>query len=136
LWLDKPVIYSLLVLSSPVSGHGSRHAAQFARCLISRGHTIHRIFFLDSAVEAASEVRVLPQDETDVSVQWIQLAEQHAVELIICVSSALKYGMLNQEEAKRHDRGSATVHPAFTISGLGQLIDASAHSDRLVTFGG
>ena len=130
------MIYSLLVLSSPVSGHGSRHASQFARSLLARGHGIHRVFFLDTGVVAASAVRVLPQDEVDFSKEWIELAERHAVELIICVSSALKQGMLDPQEATRHDRQFATIHPAFTISGLGQLVDACAHSDRMITFGG
>ena len=41
------MIYSLLVLSSPVSGHGARHAAFFASSLIARGHQLRRVFFLD-----------------------------------------------------------------------------------------
>ena len=136
LWKVNAVIYSLLVLSSPMSGHGSRHASQFARCVLARGHAIHRVFFLDAGVAAGSAIRVLPQDEVDYSAQWIGLAEQHAVELIICVSSALKHGMLDQQEATRHDVHSPTIHPAFTISGLGQLVDACASSDRVITFGG
>lgn len=67
---------------------------------------------------------------------WMVLAEQHGVDLVICVSSALKYGMLDQVEATRHERPGPTSNPMFTISGLGQLVDACAHSDRLITFGG
>jgi len=67
---------------------------------------------------------------------WVELAEHHAVELVLCISSALKRGMLDRAEAVRHEKPGPTIHPAFNIGGLGQLVDASAHSDRLITFGG
>lgn len=130
------MIYSLLVLSSPISGHGSRAAVEFARCAIARGHSIHRIFFLDAGTATSSHNSVFPQDEVDPLLAWAELHAQHAVELAVCISSALKYGMLDDIEAARYERPYATIHPAFTVSGLGQLVDACAHADRLITFGG
>ncbi len=130
------MIYSLLVLSSPISGHGSRNAAEFAQCVIARGHSLHRVFFLDTGTLASAANCVFPQDEVDPLRTWVALAEQHAVELVICVSSALKHGMLDQVEAARHERPGPTANPIFTVSGLGQLVDACANSDRLITFGG
>lgn len=130
------MIYSLLVLSSPASGHCAQTAAEFARCAIIRGHDIHRVFFLDAGTYTGAAAAIFPQDEPSRLQPWVELAQQHGVELILCVSSALKRGMLDQTEADRYEQAGPTVHPAFTISGLGQLVDASAHSDRLVTFGG
>jgi tRNA 2-thiouridine synthesizing protein D len=130
------MIYSLLVLSSPASGHGARTAAAFARCLLSRGHQLYRVFFLDAGTEAGSSVAVLPQDEADRLRPWIDLSEQHGVELVLCISSALKRGMLDENGARRHEKIGPTAHPAFIVSGLGQLHDAAANSDRLITFGG
>ncbi len=130
------VIYSLLVLSCPASGSGAQTAAAFARCVIERGHSIHRVFFLDDGTYAGAATAVFPQDEVDRIKPWVELKEQHAVELILCISSALKRGMLDESEARRHEKQASTVHPAFTISGLGQLVDACANSDRLITFGG
>jgi len=130
------VIYSLLVVSSPASGGCTQTASGFARSLLTRGHSIHRVFFLDAGTDTGAATAIFPQDEVDRLQPWVELAEQHAVELILCISSALKRGMLDQAEADRHDRVAATIHPAFTISGLGQLVDATANSDRLVTFGG
>lgn len=130
------LIYTLLVTSSPACGHGARHAAAFARAAISRGHRINRVFFLDEGTTAGSQTAVFPQDEDDRLQPWVDLAEQHGVELVLCISSALKRGMLDKTEADRYEKAAATVHPAFVISGLGQLIDASNGADRLVTFGG
>lgn len=130
------MIYSLLVLSSPSSGHCSRSAAEFAQCAIARGHCIHRVFFLDAGTVASSANSVFPQDEVDPVRYWVELAQQHAVELVICISSALKHGMLDEVEAARYDRPCRTIDPVFTVSGLGQLVDAFACSDRMITFGG
>ena len=130
------MIYSLLLLSSPVSGHGSRTAAQFAQCVLARGHTIRRVFFLDAGTLASSGTSVFAQDESDPVRLWVALAEQHAVELVICISSALKHGTLDNTEANRHERPGPTIDPLFSVAGLGQLVDACAHADRLITFGG
>ena len=128
--------YALLVMSSPFSGQGAMTAARFARAVLARGHSISRVFFLDAGTGNGSAAAVYPQDERDRLQPWVELAEQHGVELILCIASALRYGMLDDTEASRHEKPSATIHPAFTVSGLGQLVDASAGADRLVTFGG
>lgn len=130
------MIYSLLVVSSPSSGHGARHALAFARAVLAAGHTLHRVFFLDAGTQSGSAMAVFPQDEPDRLAPWTELAQQHGVDLVLCIASALKYGMLDATEARRYERAGATIHPAFSISGLGQLVDATAHADRLVTFGG
>ena len=130
------MIYSLLVLSPPCSGHGARTAATFAHTLLARGHQIYRVFFLDAGTEAGLSTAVYPQDEADRLQPWIDLAQKHGVELVLCISSALKHGVLDEGESRRYEKIGPTAHPAFTVSGLGQLHDAAAHSDRLITFGG
>ena len=130
------MIYTLLVVSSPVSGHCVQTAAEFAQTVIKRGHRIHRVFFLDAGTYTGSAATVFAQDERDRIQLWLDLAERHAVELILCVSSALKRGMLDRTEADRYEKPGPSIHPAFTISGLGQLVDAAINSDRLITFGG
>ena len=109
---------------------------RFAQSAIARGHNIERVFFLDEGTGSGSQMAVFPQDESDRLKPWTELAETHNVELVLCISSALKRGMLDKTEADRYEKAAATVHPAFVISGLGQLIDAAANSDRLITFGG
>ena len=122
-------------MSDPARGSTSRHAAAFAHSAIARGHSIHRVFFLESGTRCGNASAVFGQDEESLLGSFVSLSEQHGVDLVLCVSSALKYGQLDEQEARRHARSGPTVHPAFTISGLGQLIDAGAKSDRLITFG-
>ena len=109
---------------------------QFARGVIERGHTIHRVFFLDAGTAASSAHAVLPQDEADPIQGWAEFVQQYTVELVICVTSALRYGMLDETEAERYERPGPTINPCFIISGLGDLVDACANSDRVITFGG
>lgn len=130
------MIYALVVMSSPASGQAALSAARFAKGVLVRGHSIRRVFFLDAGTANGSVAAIFPQDEVDRLQPWVELAEQHGVELILCITSALRYGMLDDTEAGRHGKAAATIHPAFTISGLGQLVDSAACADRLVTFGG
>jgi len=128
--------YSLLVLSPPWSGQASRSAALFARALIERGHTLRRVIFMDEGSFAGTINSICPQDETGHQDYWLELAENQGVDLVLCISSAIKRGQLDESEATRYEKPGATIHPAFAISGLGQLVDAAENSDRLITFGG
>ncbi|MCL4106549.1 UNVERIFIED_CONTAM: hypothetical protein GTU68_009683 [Idotea baltica] len=130
------MIYSLLVLSSPCSGHTSASAAKFAEATLNRGHSIYRVFFLDDGVVSGASSLVLPQDESSTVERWADLSQRHNLDLVLCVSSALKRGILDQTESERYERVSVTAHPAFEISGMGQLVDSCNASDRLITFGG
>ncbi|MFV8817321.1 sulfurtransferase complex subunit TusD [Haliea sp. E17] len=130
------MIYSLLVLSPPLSSHGARAAVAFAGAAIARGHSVNRVFFLDNGAATGDGNAVLPQDETDIAAAWREFADTHGVELVLCISSALKRGMLDAGEAARYGKAGATLQPGFEIAGLGQLIDAASAADRLLTFGG
>ena len=133
---DKVMIYSLLVLSSPNSGQSARSAALFAQALLGRGHALERVFFMDEGSFAGSVNRVSPQDEPDPMELWAELGKAHGLDLVLCVSSAIRRGLLDTAEATRYEKMAATIHPAFVVSGLGQLVDAASKSDRLITFGG
>ena len=128
--------YALLVLASPDCGHANITAARFAAAVLARGHELPRVFFYDSGAETGLASRVTMQGEPDAAALWRELAASHGVELVLCVASALRRGVLDATEAERHEKASATMDPAFTIGGLGLLVDASAGADRLVTFGG
>ena len=51
------------------------------------------------------------------------------------VASSLRRGLLDETEADRYEKPAANIASGFTISGLGQLIDACIESDRVMTFG-
>lgn len=130
-----PLTYALLVLAAPASGHASLTAARFARTLLARGHSLQRVFFLDDGTLTGLASAVTPQDEQAPLQQWVALAEARQTELVLCISSALKRGLLDSAEATRHERPAATAHLAFELGGLGLLVESAQTVDRLVTFG-
>ena len=75
------------------------------------------------------------QDKINLQLQWSKLNEEHDIDSVICVSSALRRGVLDQTEAERHELGTASAYESSEVAGLGQLIDAALHSDRVVNFG-
>ena len=77
---------------------------------------------------------VAPQDEVDEHAGWAQLQHTSGIELAVCIATSLKRGMLSDEERHRYDKPAASIHPNFTVVGLGQLIEAVTASDRIVTF--
>lgn len=129
------MIYSLLVLASPAAGTGNLTAARFAQAVLQAGHTLERVFFYDAGVETGLASRTVPQDEEDPADLWRELAARHDVELVVCVASALRRGVLDENEAQRHEKAHPTLDQAFCIGGLGLLIESAATADRLITFG-
>jgi tRNA 2-thiouridine synthesizing protein D len=127
--------FALLVHGAPASHAASRTALRFARAALAGGHEIVRVFFHADGVLNGASHAVFPQDEDDPGGAWAALGREHGLDLVVCVASALRRGLLDAGEAERYERGGATLRPEFTISGLGQLVDAALGADRLVTFG-
>jgi len=119
--------YTLLVLTPPDAGASARHALHFARAAIDAGHALQCVFFFDAGVLTALPGCDAPADEEDLRVGWRELHREHRTPLLACVASAERFGVAhacNGDEA------------AFSVAGLGELIQASRDSDRLLTFRG
>lgn len=127
--------FSLLILGAPYSSQSVQSALRFAQAALAGGHEVLRVFFYHDAVNIANALITPPQDEPDLPREWAALAEQHDLDLVVCIASALKRGVLDEGEAKRYQRPAANLARGFEISGLGQLTEAALLSDRLVTFG-
>ena len=127
--------FALMVLGAPISSQAPHTALAFARAAIAGGHRIIRIFFFHDGVHCGSDLAIPVAGQQSTAAQWAELAQQHDIDLVICVASALKRGILNDSEAKRYAKRASNLHPQFDLSGLGQWIEACALADRLVTFG-
>ena len=127
--------FSIVIYAAPYSTESAASALRFAESLIQQGHELYRLFFFGDGVHNASKLTVVAQDEINLQLQWSKLIEEHDIDSVICVSSALRRGVLDQTEADRHELGTASAYESSDVAGLGQLIDASLHSDRVVNFG-
>jgi len=129
------VKFSIVIYAAPYSTESAATALRFAESLIQQGHELYRLFFFGDGVHNASKLTVVAQNEINLQLQWSKLIEEHDIDSVICVSSALRRGVLDQTEADRHELGTASAYESSDVAGLGQLIDASLHSDRVVNFG-
>ena len=127
--------FALMVTAAPYQSQAPRSALEFASAATRAGHDIVRVFFYFDGVLIASSLNVPPQDETDLAERWSAFAEEHEIELAVCIAASLRRGVLNDDEAARYSRPAANLRAGFEIVGLGQLVDAMINADRCVTFG-
>ena len=129
------MIFSLLITASPHS-QASYSAWRFAQTLLQQGHSLYRVFFYQDGSYHGSQLTVPPQQEWDPIGQWQQLQQQYSLELVVCIAAGLRRGIIDSTEADRYQQQAATLADGMALVGLGELVDASIHCDRLVTFGG
>lgn len=127
--------FSIVVLASPTTSQGHWSALQFCRAAVGAGHGVARVFFFQEGVGIASRLAQPPADEPSLTEAWQQLAAEHDIELVICVSAGARRGLLDPDEARRRSINETNVADGFVVSGLGQLAEAVITCDRLVTFG-
>jgi len=129
------MIFSLAVYSAPYSSQASYSAYQFAVAVLNQGHKLHRVFFYQDGVHNATNLATPTQDEFNLPLAWQRLANDHNLDLVVCIAAALRRGLLDESEAARYGKPSHNLASEFTISGLGQLVEAAVISDRLISFG-
>lgn len=127
--------FTILINEGPYQHQAADSAYQFAKAAIEKGHEIYRVFFYNDAVNNATRLAIPPQDDRNITVQWAELAEQNKLDMVVCIAAAQRRGMLDDDERDRQGKDASNIHPAFRISGLGQLVEGGIQSDRLITFG-
>ncbi len=129
------MIFSIVIHAPPYSRQAAGTALRFAEAVLRGGHRIHRIFFFADGVHNASRLTVVSRDEANLQKLWGQLIREHDLDATVCVSSAIYRGLVDEEQAARHELPAFSLHSEFSIAGLGQLIDACLQSGRTVSFG-
>lgn len=124
--------YTLIIQSSPSSA-AAMAALKFTQALIAAQHSVYRVFFYGDGVHLANNNTSQAQDDYDLHDHWRELISSHQLDAVVCIATALKRGIIDQQEARRYDLKAVTGAP-YELSGLGQLVDACAQCDRVVTF--
>lgn len=127
--------FAILVNEGAYQHQASDSAFQFVKAALEKGHEIFRVFFYHDGVYNANRLSVPPQDDRNINKRWSELAQQHQVDLVVCIAAAQRRGILDAPEAKRQGKDADNLAEGFRISGLGQLIEASVEADRLIVFG-
>jgi tRNA 2-thiouridine synthesizing protein D len=129
------MIFSIVITSAPHASQGPYSAWRFTRAALENGHSIYRIFLHGDGVLCASNLYTAAQDELNINCLWNELAKTYKLDVVVCITSALKRGVIDKSEAERYKHDHFNLAASMELSGLGQLIDAINHSDRIVTFG-
>jgi tRNA 2-thiouridine synthesizing protein D len=103
--------FGIVVNEGPYQHQSSDTAYLFCKAAIAKGHKVSRVFFYHDGVNNSTKLTDPPQDDRHIVNRWTKMAEEHGVDLVVCVA------------------------PGFRISGLGQLVEVGIQSDRLVVFG-
>lgn len=127
--------FSIVVYAAPYSTQASESALRFTRCLLESGHEIYRLFFYSDGVHNGNRLALAGQDEINIPRRWHELISRYELDAVVCVTSAIKRGIVDRKEAQRHDLDADSIQSGFEIGGLGQFIDAALNSDRVVSFG-
>jgi tRNA 2-thiouridine synthesizing protein D len=126
---------SILVNEGPYQHQSADSAIQFTKAALAKGHEIFRVFFYHDGVNNGTRFAVPPQDDRNITNEWTALANEHGLDLVVCIAAAQRRGILDENEAKRQGKDGNNIADGFRISGLGQLIEAGIQADRLVIFG-
>ncbi len=127
---------AVVINGSPTASQAANTGLRYVEAALELGHQVPRVFFYGESVHTANRLTTPPQDESNLTHRWQTLAQQHRIELIVCIAAAIRRGVMDDREAKRHEQPAANLAAGFELSGLGQLIDATLTADRLITFGG
>lgn len=116
--------FGIMVNEGPYTHQATDTAYLFAKAAIEKGHEVPRVFFYHDGVNNSTKLTEPPQDDRHIVNRWSKLAEEHQIDLVVCVAAAMRRGINDDNLA-----------PGFRISGLGQLVEAGIQADRLVVFG-
>ncbi|HYG85548.1 MAG TPA: sulfurtransferase complex subunit TusD [Azospirillum sp.] len=116
--------FAVLVNEGPFNHQASDSAYHFTKAALDIGHEVVRVFFYYDGVHNGNKLSEPQADDRNIVKRWSKLAEDHAVDLAVCVAAGLRRGIKED-----------ILAPGFRITGLGQLIEAGIDADRLVTFG-
>ncbi len=126
--------YAIQVNSSPYAAQTGLDALHFIQAAIAAEHQVLRVFFYQEGAYHAFRYAAAPADEIQISASWSQLAAQHGIDLVVCISAAQRRGLLCSDEAGRIGKQDNDLGLGFRIAGLGQWLEAVVQADRCIVF--
>ena len=126
--------YSVLITTSPFHGDSAMRALAFIEGAIANGDTINNIFFYGDGVYHTNNLMLQTSDSHFAHGDWKQLATNHDIQLLVCITAAVKRGIVSQQEAHENGIGFANLHAPFEQAGLGEFFTALHECKRLVQF--
>ena len=114
-----------LVVTTPPN---SNLTTNLVRAAINNGVSVLGVFFYQDGVLNAAKNLSIPSDEFQTLSQWQQLNSKYNVPLFLCITAAEKRGLTDELT----NNELSNIHQAFTVSGLGELVELTSNADRVV----
>ena len=125
----------LIQVTCPAYGSSSAfRAIKFTESVLKAGHQVSKVFFYQDGVSHANQLICPASDEYNVNKSWQALAKKYDIELVCCVSAALRRGVVAEVEANEEDLEQYNVSPPFIMAGIGELVTGIEKADKVVTF--
>ena len=117
-----------LVVTTPPNSNLTTTAINLVRAAINNGVSVLGVFFYQDGVLNAAKNLSIPSDEFQTLSQWQQLNSKYNVPLFLCITAAEKRGLTDELT----NNELSDIHQAFTVSGLGELVELTSNADRVV----
>ncbi|AMA64876.1 Sulfurtransferase TusD [Candidatus Arsenophonus lipoptenae] len=130
----KSLTYCLLVTGPAYGTQQAINAWKFANTLVMEGHILKTIFFYQEGVYNGNKFISPASDEFNLLIGWKTLAQKIGCKLNICVTGALRRGIINDIEVKNKNLTFANLDKDFVLSGLVSLTNEMLICDRTIQF--
>ena len=115
-----------VIVTSPPYSSLSITALDYIETALKTNIKLVGVFFYQDGVMHANQQVQIPGDEFQCIQQWQSLHQKYQLPLHLCVTAAEKRGLIDEEPNN--------IHPIFTVSGLGELVELVNKADRMVQF--
>lgn len=119
--------YALIITTSPTDNKTST-SLEYAKALLSSGHSITGVFFYQHGVLNANAYVQTPSDELNLLNDWTGFATETSTPLHLCVSAGERRGLTDSNDAPF----CHNIAKPFVISGLGELVVLTNSADKTV----
>jgi tRNA 2-thiouridine synthesizing protein D len=129
-----------IVITTPPSSYLTITAIDYINNAIKAGVDIVGVFFYQDGVLNASANITIANDEYQTHRQWQKLHEDNKINLHVCITACEKRGLSDDIGSELNNDSSlpninqSNISQHFTVSGLGELVELTAKSNRMVQF--
>lgn len=126
-----------VLVTTPPNSNLTTTAIDIIEQAINNHIDIVGVFFYQDGVLNAAKNLMIANDEYQSQLAWQTLSQQHHIPLYLCNTAAEKRGLaqdLNDDSNNQQQCTTATdvIHPAFTVAGLGELVQLTSTAQRLI----
>lgn len=128
------MMYTILVTGPAYGTENASTAFLFSSAVIASQHELLSVFFYCDGVLNANKFITVAKNEFNLMKKWESLYNNHDVKLYVCISAALRrgivHGVINNDSYSNYTNLSS----CFKLVGLSKFSDLIMISDRVIQF--